>query len=287
MRKIVVTGGSGGSGSYVVEELLRAGYEVLNLDINPPIDRTTEFQTIDLVDYESVEAAMRGFDAVVHFAANPHPDTDFASGADRFRNNTLGTYNIFNAAAALGMQRVVWASSETVLGYPFLDVEPAYVPVDGLGELLPRNSYAVSKVLCEELARRYWDIHRLPSIGLRLSNVHYTGTDHPANYSAVPSYWDDPELRKFNLWGYVDARDTAKSARLALEAQNSSAESVIIAAPDTIMNTPSRKLMAAVFPKVPIRDDLTEFGSLLSNQPAFELMGYEPEYSWRDIVDAA
>ncbi len=284
MKKIVVTGGSGGSGRYIVDELLAAGYEVLNLDVKEPVEAVAAFKVIDLVDYAAVAEAMQGYDAVVHFAANPNPDTDFVSGADRFKNNTLSTYNVFNAAAALGMQRVVWASSETVLGYPFVDVDPAYVPVDGLGELLPRNSYAMSKVVCEDLARRFYDIHGLPSVGLRLSNILYTHTNHPANYAAVPGYWADPELRKFNLWGYVDARDVATAARLALEAKNNTAESVIIAAADTIMNTPSRDLMAAVFPDVPIRDGMTDYESLLSNRPAFELLGYEPRYSWRDII---
>ena len=101
---------------------------------------------------------------------------------------------MFQAAVALNMQRVVWASSETVLGFPFDKVQPDYVPVDEDHTLLPQNCYALSKVVCEELARQMNKLYGIPIIALRFSNILYTGTSHPHNYEAVPSYWPGPDV---------------------------------------------------------------------------------------------
>ena len=102
-KKIVVTGGCGGAGSYVVRELMAHDYEVLVLDIVPPREDNWHFKQVDLTEYAAVVDALSAYDAAVHFASNPEPDFDFATGAERFRNNTLCTYNVFNAACALAM----------------------------------------------------------------------------------------------------------------------------------------------------------------------------------------
>lgn len=286
MKKIVVTGGSGGAGRYVIKDLLDHGYQVHNLDRVAPKESLCSFNQIDLTDYASVFTGMSGYEAVVHFGANPIPDFDFMAGADRFKNNTLSTYNIFNAAVALGMERVVWASSETVLGFPFEKVQPYYLPVDEKHRLQPQNSYALSKVVCEELAYQMNHLYGIPIIGLRLSNVLYTGTAHPANYEAIPSYWSDPMKRKFNLWGYIDARDSATSVRLSLEANITTSENFIVAAQDTIMNRPNRELIEAVFPEdVTLQEGLGEFDSLLSTKKANLMLGFTPQYSWRNVLD--
>ena len=115
MKKVVVTGGSGRSGRVTIRYLLECGYEVLNLDVMPPPGPLTPFFQVDLADYTTTFTAMHGYDAVAHLGSDPRPDDDLFTGAERFRNNTLGTYKVFNAAVRLGMDRVVWASSETIL----------------------------------------------------------------------------------------------------------------------------------------------------------------------------
>jgi nucleoside-diphosphate-sugar epimerase len=89
-------------------------------------------------------------------------------------------------------------------------------------------------------------------------------------------------LRKWNLWGYVDARDVAQSCRLGLEADVRGAEAFIIAAADTVMDRPNEELMAEVFPDVPLRDGTGDFDTLLSIDKARDLLGYAPGYSWRN-----
>ena len=283
-KKIIVTGGSGGAGAYVVQELVSHGYQVLNLDRSEPREDHAPWRETDLADYGEVRDAMEGADAVVAFAADPEPDFDFDTGAARFHNNTLCTYNVMNAACALGLESVVWASSETVLGFPFDDNQPLRVPVREDDPLQPQNSYSLSKVLCEELARRLNALHGIPMIALRLSNVLFTDRDHPANYAAIPGYWGDPWSRKFNLWGYIDARDAARGARLALESDVTGAEAYIVSAADTIMMQDNATLMAAVFPDVEIDPELGPYETLLSIDKAAKDFGWAPQHSWRTVL---
>ncbi|GGA68375.1 UDP-glucose 4-epimerase [Neiella marina] len=285
MKRIAVTGGSGGAGRYVVQELLNHGYDVLNLDIAEPTEKLCPFQKIDLTNYQAVQGALREVDSVVHFASSPEPDFDFDTGAERFKNNTLATYNVFQAAAAHGFKRVVWASSETVLGFPFENNKPVVVPVTEDDAVQPQNSYALSKVALETIADHFATVYGVSIISLRYSNILYTHTDHPANYQAIPDYWSDPASRKFNLWGYVDARDSAVAARLALESTFTDSRAYIIAAVDTIMKQTNAELMAAVYPEVPIRPDTSDHQTLISIDKAKRELGYTPQYSWRNVLD--
>lgn len=275
MKKVVVTGGSGKAGRVVVQELLACGYDVLNLDNALPPEPLGVFRQVDLTDLGQVVEAMQGADAVVQLAAIPNPDR-FTPGVT-FQNNTMITYNVFTAAALLKMEKVVWASSETVLGLPFDREQPAYAPIDEQHPPYPETSYALSKLLAETMAEQVNRWSGIPFLGLRISNIKV-----PEQYQDFPSYWQDVWLRKWNLWGYVDARDVAQACRLGLEKDIRGAEIYIIAAADTVMNRPSRELLAEVFPQVKLRKDIAEFETLLSIDKAREQLGYQPKYSWRD-----
>jgi nucleoside-diphosphate-sugar epimerase len=287
MGRIAVTGGSGKAGRAVVRDLLEHGHEVLNVDRVPSAessgaDSPAPFLPADLTDFgQTLEAlgggeVLPGIRAVVHLAAIPSPV--HATPDVVFRNNVTSTHTVFAAAVRLGLERVVWASSETTLGLPF-DRPPDYAPIDEGHELRPETSYALSKVLGEEMARQFSRWSGIPFLGLRFSNIM-----ERADYQRFPSFWDDPRLRKWNLWGYVDASHVAQSVRRALEAEVAGAEAFIIAAADTVMRRPSRELMAEVFPGVPVRDGLPEHGTLLGVDKARRLLGYEPEFTWRSLL---
>jgi nucleoside-diphosphate-sugar epimerase len=279
MKNIVVTGGSGKAGNVIIKDLLEHSYDVINVDIVKGAGPLCPFRECDATDYGQVFAALHGCDAVVHMASDPRPDFDHFTGAQRFQNNTLCTYNVFNAATALGLKRVVWASSETIHGFPFDRIVPEYLPVDEAHIPYPQSSYALSKLISEEMARQFNRLTGISFIGLRFSNILY-----PDSYQKCPEYWADPLLRKFNLWSYVDARDVAQSVRLSLEADLNSAEVFIIAAEDTIMNRPSAELVEAQFPGLSIRAGMEEYGSLISIEKARKILGYRPQHSWRNHV---
>jgi nucleoside-diphosphate-sugar epimerase len=280
IKTVVVTGGSGKAGRAVIKDLLAHGYDVRNIDIAPPRQAISPFQTVDLMNLGEVTEALSGADAVVHLAANPNP-TGWTEER-MFRHNTGTTYNVFRAAMVLKLQRVAWASSETTLGLPFDRQLPHYAPIDEEAPLYPETSYALSKMLSEEMAHQFNRWTGIPFVGLRFSNIM-----EPSDYERFPSFWDDVNKRKWNLWGYVDARDVAQSCRLGLEADITGAETFIVAAADTVMNRPSRALMAEAYPTVPVRDDLSEFGTLLGIGKAQHLLGYAPAHSWRDHVSAS
>lgn len=277
MKKIVVTGGSGKAGRATVRELQEHGYDVLNIDVQPPREQISRFLTVDLMEFGEVVEALHGADAVVHLAANPNPSG--WTEERMFRHNTTTTYNIFRAATMLGLQRVVWASSETTLGLPLDESKMPYAPIDEESPLNPESSYALSKVVSEEMARQFSRWSGVPFVGLRFSNIM-----EPESYERFPSFWKDPNIRKGNLWGYVDARDVAQSCRLGLEANISGAEAFIIAAGDTVMNRPSAELMAEIFPTVPVRDLSNAYATLESVDKARRMLGYNPQHSWRDHV---
>jgi nucleoside-diphosphate-sugar epimerase len=166
---IVVTGGAGKAGRAVVRELVEHGEQVLSVDLVRAAEFPCDQLVSDLTDYGQTVESLRGARAVVHLAAIPAPA--LRPDALTFQVNTTSTYNVFSAASLLGLERVVWASSETILGLPFEREPPAYAPIDEEHPPLPNFSYALSKLISEEMARQFHRWTGLPYVGLRFSNV--------------------------------------------------------------------------------------------------------------------
>jgi nucleoside-diphosphate-sugar epimerase len=274
--RIVVTGGSGKAGRWVVRDLREHGHDVLNVDVVHDGSAHGLCVRADLTDLGSALELIRGADAVVHLAAIPAPE--LRPAGETFRINTLSTYNVFSAAVQQGVGRVVWASSETVLGLPF-DDPPAFAPIDETHPPRPETSYALSKLVGETMADQLARRSGIPFLGLRISNIM-----EPADYARFATWQDDPAVRRWNLWGYVDARDVAQAVRLGLEADLSGAEVCIVAAADTCMEADSADLMAREFPTVDIKRALTGRETLLAIDGARSLLGYAPAVSWRDAA---
>lgn len=270
--RIVVTGGSGKAGRWVVRDLRERGHDVLNVDVVHDGSAHGLCVRTDLTDLGSAIEVIRGADAVVHLAAIPAPE--LRPPGETFRINTMSTYNVFEAAVHERVRRVVWASSETVLGLPF-DSPPAFALIDESHPPRPETSYALSKLVGETLAAQLSRQHGIPFVGLRISNIM-----EPADYATFPSWQDDPARRRWNLWGYVDARDVAQAVRLGLDADIQGAEICIIAAADTCMRMDSATLLQREFPTVNVTRALTGRETLLAIDRARSLLGYEPSVSW-------
>lgn len=281
--RVLVTGAGGKVGRTAVQALKSAGHKVVETDWTVSADKPYMVK-LDATNFGEVMGALSGIDtvsrrvdAVLHVAGIPRPGP--APDHRIFENNTLSTYAVFSAAVRLGIKKIVWASSETLLGLPF-DVPPTYAPLDEASPLLPNWSYALSKLMGEEMATQFCRWHAdLSIISLRFSNV-YAGAD----YEALSAIHARPETRAFNLWGYVDAEDCGEACRLALEAELPGHHPLIIAARDNIAAQESCALMTAHFPGVELCAELSGEQSLLSSALAAEKIGYAPKFSWRDRV---
>lgn len=276
--RIVVTGGTGKAGRWTVRDLREHGHDVLNVDLVSDGTAQDKFIQGDLTDLGQAHDVLANADAVVHLAAIPAPG--LRPEGETFRINGLSTYNVFQAAVACGVGRVVWASSETVLGLPF-DRPPDFAPIDETIEPRPESSYSLSKLVGETMAAQFARRSGIPFVGLRISNIM-----EPHDYARFPSWQDDAVVRKWNLWGYVDARDVAAAIRGALESDVKGAEVCIVAAADTVMVRDSADLMAEVFPDVPLRRAVRGRETLLAIDHARELVGYRPAHEWQDELAA-
>jgi nucleoside-diphosphate-sugar epimerase len=289
MKSVIVTGGSGKAGRAAIRELLKHGYQVMNVDTAAPAEQLCHFMKTDLNDLGQTVDALRLApgtidrrrasigepSAVIHLAGIPAPG--LAPDATIFQNNMMTTYNVFSAAIRAGIERVVWASSETIYGLPFTRTPPVFAPVTEDHPLAPESGYALAKTLCEKMAS---EVNRWNPgtrfVGLRISNIF-----EAKDYEQIPSFWADSALRKWNLWSWVDSRDVAQACRLGLEADVAGADNFTIAAADTLMRTPSRELMASVFPGVPVDPKLGPSDTLLSIEKARRVLGYSPRCTWR------
>ena len=285
MKRIAVTGALGNMGSQIVWRLEAAGCEVVKIDkvasSNPFFEPS---RVVDLTRYGDVVANLHGVDGVVHFGSNPWPDDDFFTGADRYLNNTIGTFNVFQAACQLGIKRVVYASSETIQGNPFIHAVPRRIPILETDEPMPQTAYALSKLNAEQLGVYMQRAHGTIFVGLRLSNILYARPGHYAGYDRVPQYWKDPTIRRETLWKYVDSQDVAEVVSCGLTADLQRSEVFNVSAADTIMNVPTRELFATYFPDVEVAAELGTYETPVSLAKAAQLLDWKPTRSWRDVV---
>lgn len=282
--RVVVTGGSGRAGQYVVRELAAGGHEVVTLDRVRADGLPGASIVLDLTDAGAVYDALAQVrpDGVCHLAANPSPG-GFARN-DTFQNNVMSTYHVLQAAGDLGARRVVYASSEMATGWltPATRVPPR-LPFDE-GERVPSaNAYALSKYLGEVIADAMVERSaQLAICSLRINNVILP--DHSA---VLEERRRDPRLGMANFWSYIDARDVATAFRAALEGDTSGHEVFLIAAADTSADRPIEELMGAYF------DGYASFAPGYGGfQSAFDCgkmrrtFGWEAQQSWRQPAGA-
>jgi len=279
--RVVVTGGTGRAGRWVVRLLAEAGHEVVNLDVvdRPELELPGEFCRVDLADAGKVYDALFQFrpEGICHLAANPAPTGQ--AQIDVFDNNVMSAHNLMQAAGDLGVSRVVYASSEMATGLLTEGKTPTQIPFDETERHPSPNAYALSKylseVIADSLAVRY---PQTAWVGLRINNV-----IPPDGYERFAAEWEDPGLSKANFWSYIDARDVGTAYRAALEGTSGGHEVCLVAAADTRAKRGLRELMAEFY------DGYDRFTSDYEDpRSAFDcakmkaLFGWTPSYSWRD-----
>lgn len=293
-KRIMFTGGSGKAGRHVVDYLVGQGHQVLNIDTKPLDNPKVRTLITDITDSGQVFNAFSSYmglhefdpslraqpvDAVVHFAAIPRimitPDNEL------FRINTMGTYNVIEAAVKLGIKKIVIASSETTYGLVFANEprNPAYFPLDEDYDVDPMDSYALSKVINEKTARAFALRSGIDIYALRIGNV-----IEPHEYSLFPKWFADPGFRKRIAWSYIDARDLGQITHRAVETDGLGYQVFNAVNDHTSSDIPSRDLVDRFYNGVPIKGEIEEFGTLLSNRKTKEVLGFREEHNWRKYV---
>lgn len=280
-KRIIVTGGSGKAGQWILKHFVENNYDVINLDVKAPAEPICRTIITDLNDLGQVHNAISQFSTgsrkevagIVHFAAIPQAYTHTNDVC--FRNNVMSTYNILEAAANLGVKKVVLASSESSYGICFASefFEPQYIPIDEEHPQLPEDSYGLSKVVNEVTAQAFHRRTGMQVVSFRLGNILV-----PESYEQLKANFDNTDARLRILWSYIDARDVASACLKAIEVDGLGAEALIIAADDSSSDRLTRDLVEKYLPGVKeIRSPLEGRTSLISNAKAKRLLGWEPQ----------
>jgi nucleoside-diphosphate-sugar epimerase len=282
--RVIVTGSSGLLGRHVAGALAGAGHTVLGIDcIAPGAGDGWEHVSADLTDLGQTLQLVRDAQAVAHIAAIPRP-TGVPPG-EVFRTNMAACYNVVEAAVLNGASRIVYASSMSVLGYPFFEtpVVPSYLPFDSVHPAAPQDAYALSKWLGEEIVASA--VRRRPgmaAVSLRMPWIQTAETFA----AAVVERRRRAALVARDLWGYIDARDAAAAFVAAVERPLEGHHRLFISAADTFMEEETETLVRDAYPGVELRRPLPGQASIFELSEARELLGFEPRHGWRDYQEA-
>ncbi len=279
--KVVVTGGSGMIGQYVVKELLSSGHEVTVFDrVVPPAEKGIRWVRGDIEDLGDAISALRGAEAVVHLAAFTMPYRDVPDHV-LFRCNTMGTYNVHEAAFTLGIKRVVSTSSGAVVGWTYRtrELRPQYLPVDEDHPVSPQDPYGLSKLCGEEVARAYTLKCDMETVALRPA---WVMTPEVSDQLRVQG-GRKPE--RFDLFAYTDVRDLATAYRQAMELPGLYHEVFFIVGDDSVASEPLCDLLPRLMPGLgDMAKNLTGVKCGVSNQKAKRMLQWQPRHSWRVAV---
>ncbi len=295
-KRILFTGGSGKAGKHVVPYLLDQGHRVLNVDLTPLDHPGVDNLIADVTDSGQVFNALTAyagfdelepgtgvpaFDAVVHFAAVPRillkPDNE------TFRVNTMGTYNVIEAAVKLGIKKIIIASSETTYGVCFSDgkTNPTSLPLEEDYDVNPMDSYGLSKVVNEQTARSFQRRSGFDIYALRIGNV-----IEPHEYADLfPHYFEHPEVRRRNAFCYIDARDLGQIVDLCLQKDGLGYQVFNAGNDDNGAVLTSRELAEQFFPGVPLTRELVKFEALYANRKIKKVLGFKEKHSWRSHLN--
>jgi nucleoside-diphosphate-sugar epimerase len=294
MKRVIFTGGSGKAGRHVVQYLVDQGYRVLNLDTKPLDNPAVRTLITDITDSGQVFNALSSYtglhefdpnlapepiDAVVHFAAIPRimivPDNEV------YRINVMGTYNVIEAAAKLGIRKVIIASSETTYGLVFNHTprDPEYFPLDEDYPVDPRDSYALSKICNEKTAQAFAGRTGMDIYAIRIGNV-----IEPHEYAGFPGFFARPDFRKRIAWSYIDARDLGQIVDLGIRKDGLGFQIFNAANNDASSDLPTAELLRRYYPNVPVKGELGEYETLLSNRKTRDVLGFQEAHNWRRYV---
>jgi len=275
--RVLVTGGSGRIGRYVLQDLVQAGHEVTSIDIVPPAGRLCPSLRVDLTDagetYQALAAAKA--QAVIHLGA--WASSGLVPSTRTYGDNVQATFNVFQACADLGIERVVSASSAQVYGSA--KAPPLYVPMDEDHPLRPANCYALSKMAGEQAADFF-----VENWGLTILSFRFMGVRAPSDIGPeIERMAEDPSSGCSLLWTRTDARDAAVACRRAVEQEGVASGAYNITGPQVVLSQTTASLVERFFgEQTEIRQPLPGHVSPLSCARAEAAFGYRPRFLWSE-----
>lgn len=280
--KVLVTGGSGAVGKYIVDELIQHHHVVGVLDLVPPKRKDVTFHCVDILTLDDVCDTVQGYDVVVHTAGIPHPLNDPPEKV--FTVNVNGTFHVLEAAARNGIQKVVFTSSESTLGFAFMThrMTPEYIPIDEHHPLRPQDPYGVSKVLAEHLCKSYSARYGMRTVCLREPWIWLPEEQMIPFYKQLVEQYNGWYK---NLWAYVHVYDVARAHRLAVEKNLDTLHEVFfITAAENWTGRNSKDLLKEYYPEVQRFDpEFSGARTIISHRKAQLVLGYEPKFSVKDL----
>jgi nucleoside-diphosphate-sugar epimerase len=295
--KVMITGGSGLLGRFVVGEML--GHSNISvLDIEPPVQEVA-YQRTDVLDLAAVTTAVNGHDAIIHLAGiddgNDFPDADY------FKTNVLGTWNVLHAAEAAGVRKIVVASSTAVYGVG-RDRMPDYLPIDEAHPQHPAATYSLTKQMIEIQCRSFVERGKLAIICLRptlivrpereaaiLAQLDLDDPDSEPPCDSAPASGETPYGALSVLRSYVRSEDAARCFRLALDYEDALFDVFNVGANDGIGHEKTIPRMESAYGRIPEirareRFESDAYASVLDSSRARERLGWEARGDWNSII---
>lgn len=288
--KIIITGVAGFFGRQVARHYHALGHEIIGIDVQPlsPDDQDAglwQHFTADLTDIGQVMQLVRPCDILVHIAAIPRPLGRAASTV--FMTNTAATYNVVEAASRAGIQRFIYASSFSILGYPFAQklVQPDYLPIDWRHPVHAQEAYGLSKWLGEEIIQAAVERGDFDAFSLRMPWIQSAAT-----FTRDIAARRNTDAAAADLWAYIDIQDAADAFVCALTVPLSGHQRLFLSAADTYSTLPTAALIARYFPAVSWRQATDQpasetatgaFTSLIDLSDARSILNFSPQISWR------
>ena len=237
------------------------------------------FENLDICSFNDIGKCFCKYkpDAVVHLAAIPRillkPDNE------TFRINTLGTYNVIEAATKLGIKKIIFASSETTYGFCFAQGNPIpkWLPIEEDYETNPTDSYGLSKVLNEQTGKAFQKRTGFDIYALRIGNI-----IEPNEYHRFEEFCKNPSVRLRNLFNYIDARDLAQAIELCIKKDGLGYAVFNVTHNTNSVRLTTEEIINKFYPNVKIRREMEEYESILSSKKIRDVLGFNPVHDWRN-----
>jgi nucleoside-diphosphate-sugar epimerase len=276
--KLVITGGSGKLARYLAPVLSRE-HAILLYDKQRPQQSEFPYMQGDITDIAKLSKAFQGAEGAIHLAAlrsryNHLPMKVMAT-------NIIGTFCVLEAARSEGVEKLLFSSSDAVLGIAQSKTEfaPEYVPVDEKHPLKPQDPYGISKMRGEEMCRSFTEGYDIDIIALRFSNIFCPGDEQIYLADAK-----DPSARRKSLWAWVHVEDAVYAIICALVSDLKGYDVFHIAAEDVCLSNPDvLNLVATYFPKTLIRRPLSDKESLIDCRKAKHKLGFQLRRRFADV----